>query len=71
MTDVVNPKNSSPDQLLPYHKKISAEDKALMVYFISYTYMVLKTGTRFSRMPAMMIKVSHTLPKRFFPCDLC
>ena len=28
-------------QLLPYHKKISAEDKALMVYFISYTYMVL------------------------------
>ena len=42
MTDVVNPKSSSPDQLLPYHKKISAEDKALMVYFISYTYMVLK-----------------------------
>lgn len=41
MTDVVNPKSSSPDQLLPYHKKISAEDKALMVYFISYTYMVL------------------------------
>ena len=26
MTDVVNPKSSSPDQLLPYHKKISAED---------------------------------------------
>lgn len=43
MTDVVNPKSSSPDQLLPYHKKISAEDKALMVYFISYTYMVLKS----------------------------
>lgn len=42
MTDVVNPKSSSPDQLLPYHKKINAEDKALMVYFISYTYMVLK-----------------------------
>lgn len=42
MTDVVNPKSCSPDQLLPYHKKISAEDKALMVYFISYTYMVLK-----------------------------
>lgn len=42
MTDVVNPKSSSPDQLLPYHKKISAEDKVLMVYFISYTYMVLK-----------------------------
>lgn len=42
MTDVVNPKSSSPDQLLPYHKKISAEDKALMIYFISYTYMVLK-----------------------------
>ena len=41
MTDVVNPKSSSPDQLLPYHKKISVEDKALMVYFISYTYMVL------------------------------
>ena len=44
MTDVVNPKSSSPDQLLPYHKKISAEDKALMVYFISYTYMVLKAA---------------------------
>jgi len=41
MKDVVNPKSSSPDQLLPYHKKISAEDKALIVYFISYTYMVL------------------------------
>lgn len=45
MTDVVNPKSCSPDQLLPYHKKISAEDKVLMVYFISYTYMVLK-GTK-------------------------
>ena len=44
MTDVVNPKSSSPDQLLPYHKKISAEDKALMVYFISYTYMVLNSN---------------------------
>ena len=48
MTDVVNPKSSSPDQLLPYHKKISAEDKALMVYFISYTYMVLKSRRPFS-----------------------
>ncbi len=42
MTDVVNPKSTSPDQLLPYHKKISAEGKALMKCFISYTYMVLK-----------------------------
>lgn len=42
MTDVVNPKSTSPDQLLPYHKKISAEGKALMICFISYTYMVLK-----------------------------
>ena len=42
MTDVVNPKSASPDQLLPYHKKISAEGKALMICFISYTYMVLK-----------------------------
>lgn len=41
MTDVVNPKSASPDQLLPYHKKISAEGKALMICFISYTYMVL------------------------------
>ncbi len=44
MTDVVNPKSASPDQLLPYHKKISAEGKALMICFISYTYMVLKSG---------------------------
>ena len=44
MTDVVNPKSASPDQLLPYHKKISAEGKALMKCFISYTYMVLKTA---------------------------
>ncbi len=44
MTDVVNPKSTSPDQLLPYHKKISAEGKALMKCFISYTYMVLKSG---------------------------
>ena len=43
MTDVVNPKSTSPDQLLPYHKKISAEGKALMICFISYTYMVLKS----------------------------
>ena len=43
MTDVVNPKSASPDQLLPYHKKISAEGKALMICFISYTYMVLKS----------------------------
>ena len=42
MTDVVNPKSASPDQLLPYHKKISAEGIALMKCFISYTYMVLK-----------------------------
>ena len=42
MTDVVNPKSASPDQLLPYHKKISAEGKALMKCFIPYTYMVLK-----------------------------
>ena len=45
MTDVVNPKSASPDQLLPYHKKISAEGKALMKCFISYTYMVLKERT--------------------------
>lgn len=44
MTDVVNPKSASPDQLLPYHKKISAEGKALMKCFISYTYMVLKAS---------------------------
>lgn len=44
MTDVVNPKSASPDQLLPYHKKISAEGKALMKCFISYTYMVLKAA---------------------------
>ena len=43
MTDVVNPKIASPDQLLPYHKKISAEGKALMICLISYTYMVLNT----------------------------
>jgi hypothetical protein len=50
MTDVVNPKSTSPDQLLPYHKKISAEGKALMKCFISYTYMVLKIPSRiFSR----------------------
>lgn len=42
MTDVINPKSTSPDQLLPYHKKISAKGKALMICFISYTYMVLK-----------------------------
>ena len=42
MTDVANPKRTSPDQLLPYHKKISAEGKAQMICFISYTYMVLK-----------------------------
>ena len=36
MTDVVNPKSASPDQLLPYHKKISAEGKALneMLYLL-------------------------------------
>ncbi|WP_418440813.1 hypothetical protein, partial [Anaerotignum lactatifermentans] len=38
----INPKRASPDQLLPYHKKISAEGKAQMICFISYTYMVLK-----------------------------
>ena len=48
MTDVVNPKSTSPDQLLPYHKKISAEGKALMKCFISYTYMVLKKQDTFS-----------------------
>lgn len=46
MTDVVNPKSASPDQLLPYHKKISAEGKALMICFISDTYMVLKAAGR-------------------------
>ncbi|WP_418440464.1 hypothetical protein, partial [Anaerotignum lactatifermentans] len=39
---VANPKRTSPDQLLPYYKKISAEGKAQMICFISYTYMVLK-----------------------------
>lgn len=48
MTDVVNPKGASPDQLLPYHKKISAEGKALIICFISYTYMVLKRAAEFS-----------------------
>ena len=48
MTDVANPKRTSPDQLLPYHKKISAEGKAQMICFISYTYMVLKRTVRFS-----------------------
>ncbi len=47
MTDVVNPKSTSPDQLLPYHKKISAEGKALMKCFISYTYMVLKSTLQY------------------------
>lgn len=51
MTDVVNPKSTSPDQLLPYHKKISAEGKALMKCFISYTYMVLK---RIQKMPGFI-----------------
>ena len=46
MTDVINPKRASPDQLLPYHKKISAEGKAQMICFISYTYMVLKDTVR-------------------------
>ena len=46
MTDVANPKRTSPDQLLPYHKKISAEGKAQMICFISYTYMVLKRTRR-------------------------
>lgn len=46
MTDVINPKRASPDQLLPYHKKISAEGKAQMICFISYTYMVLKRTRR-------------------------
>lgn len=48
MTDVINPKRASPGQLLPYHKKISAEGKARMICFISYTYMVLKRATNFS-----------------------
>ena len=36
MTDVVNPKGLLPDQLLPYHKKISAEGKVLnnMLYLL-------------------------------------
>lgn len=46
MTDVINPKRASPDQLLPYHKKISAEGKAQMICFISYTYMVLKRALK-------------------------
>ena len=46
MTDVINPKRASPDQLLPYHKKISAEGKAQMICFISYAYMVLKRTQR-------------------------
>lgn len=55
MTDVVNPKSASPDQLLPYHKKISAEGKALMICFISYTYMVLKAASK-SRLLIMSIE---------------
>lgn len=57
MTDVVNPKSASPDQLLPYHKKISAEGKALMKCFISYTYMVLKDARRFSHLTFHIIMI--------------
>lgn len=53
MTDVVNPKSASPDQLLPYHKKISAEGKALMICFISYTYMVLKSRPVLAAVPTL------------------
>ena len=56
MTDVVNPKSASPDQLLPYHKKISAEGKALMICFISYTYMVLKSGRSTSVLAAFSVR---------------
>ena len=44
MTDVVNPKSVSLDQLLSYHKKISVEGKAPMICFIPYTYLVLKSS---------------------------
>jgi len=60
MTDVVNPKSASPDQLLPYHKKISAEGKALMKCFISYTYMVLKS--------ALQGHLTHKAHKAVFCC---
>lgn len=58
MTDVVNPKIASPDQLLPYHKKISAEGKALMKCFISYTYMVLKCGAEKFRFVVFSTKMN-------------
>ena len=69
MTDVINPKRASPDQLLPYHKKISAEGKAQMICFISYTYMVLKR-TRKVLMESLLeftsdegkVEVSRLLP---------
>ena len=69
MTDVANPKRTSPDQLLPYHKKISAEGKAQMICFISYTYMVLKR-TRKVLMESLLeftsdegkVEVSRLLP---------
>lgn len=58
MTDVINPKRASPDQLLPYHKKISAEGKAQMICFISYTYMVLKRAVKITaRMVFVIFKV--------------
>jgi hypothetical protein len=61
MTDVVNPKSASPDQLLPYHKKISAEGKALMKCFISYTYMVLKIPAicRVGKLAVLLCQPEH------------
>lgn len=60
MTDVVNPKIASPDQLLPYHKKISAEGKALMICLISYTYMVLKIPPNFKNKVQREIRYDKT-----------
>lgn len=71
MTDVVNPKSTSPDQLLPYHKKISAEGKALMKCFISYTYMVLKGSADFGELLNIGGTSSKTLygPKNIYQPD--
>jgi hypothetical protein len=64
MTDVINPKRASPDQLLPYHKKISAEGKAQMICFISYTYMVLKISAEGKAQMICFISYTYMVLKR-------
>jgi len=41
-TDVINPKKVTPDQLPPYYKKISVNDKVIINYFFITLFMVLK-----------------------------